>query len=80
MLPLTSEDRARRNAALGAYKTQRGVLAFAGDWQERLRPAPAYDFRQPAPQGSAWYDRHGWDMTLAKWRQYVDALLDREGA
>jgi len=80
VLPLTDDDRARRNAALAAYKTQRGVLEFAGNWQERLRPAPAYDFRLPAPQGSAWYDRHGWVMTLALWRQYADALLDREGA
>ena len=80
VLPLTPDDRARRNAALSAYKSQRGVLAFAGDWQERLRPAPAYDFRLPAPQGTALYDRHGWVMTLDRWRRYADALLDREGA
>ena len=80
VLPLTDEDRARRNAALSAYGTQRGVLGFAGNWEERLRSAPAYDFRLPAPQEVAWYDRHGWVMTLALWRQYADALLDREGA
>ena len=80
VLPLTDEDRARRNAALSAYGTQRGVLGFAGNWEERLRPAPAYDFRLPAPQEAAWYDRHGWVMTLTLWRQYADALLDREGA
>lgn len=80
VLPLTGEDRARRNAALSAYQSQRGVLGFAGNWEERLRPAPAYDFRRPAPQEAAWYDRHGWDMTLARWRAHADALLDREGA
>jgi LmbE family N-acetylglucosaminyl deacetylase len=80
VLPLTPQDRARRNAALAAYQSQRGVLGFAGHWEERLRPAPAYDFRRPAPQKVAWYDRHGWDITLAKWRAHADALLDREGA
>jgi LmbE family N-acetylglucosaminyl deacetylase len=80
VLPLTDEDRARRNAALAAYESQRGVLGFAGNWEERLRPAPRYDFRRPAPQKVAWYDRHGWDMTLATWRAHADALLDREGA
>ncbi len=80
VLPLTEEDRARRNAALAAYKSQRGVLGFAGHWEERLRPAPRYDFRRPAPNGAAWYDRHGWVMTLALWRDYADALLDQEGA
>lgn len=80
VLPMTDEERARRNAALAAYGSQRGVLAFAGHWEERLRPAPLYDFRQPAPSGEAWYDRHGWVMTLARWREHADALLDREGA
>jgi LmbE family N-acetylglucosaminyl deacetylase len=79
VLPLSEEDRARRTAALAAHRSQQGVLAFAGDWQERLRPAPLYDFRQPAPHGAAWYDRHGWVMNLARWRAHADALLDREG-
>lgn len=80
VLPMTAADRARRNAALAAYGSQRGVLAFAGDWEERLRPAPPYDFRRPALNGVAWYDRHGWVMTLATWREFADALLDREEA
>jgi LmbE family N-acetylglucosaminyl deacetylase len=80
VLPLSDEDRARRNAALAAYQSQRGILGFAGHWEERLRPAPPYDFRRPAPNGVAWYDRHGWVMTLARWRAHADALLDREGA
>jgi LmbE family N-acetylglucosaminyl deacetylase len=80
ILPMTLGERARRNAALSAYESQRGVLGFAGDWEERLRPAPAYDFRRPAPPGAAWYDRHGWVMTLAKWRAHADVLLDRKDA
>lgn len=79
VLQLSDKDRARRNAALGAYQSQKGVLDFAGNWEETLRPAPAYDFRCPAPHGAAWYDRHGWVMNLALWRTYADALLDREG-
>lgn len=80
VMPMTEEERGRRNAALSAYKSQKGVLGFAGNWEERLRLAPRYDFRKPAPHGVAWYDRHGWVMTLAKWREHADALLDREGA
>lgn len=80
VLPLTEADRARRNAALSAFESQRGLLRFAGGWEERLRPAPAYDFRRPAPNGVAWYDRHGWVMTLARWREHADALLDAEDA
>jgi LmbE family N-acetylglucosaminyl deacetylase len=80
VLPLSEEDRARRNAGLAAYQSQRGILGFAGNWEERLRPAPPYDFHRPAPNGVAWYDRHGWVMTLARWREHADALMDREGA
>lgn len=80
VLPMTADDRARRNAALAAFATQRGLLRFAGGWEERLRPMAPYDFRRPAPAGSAWYDRHHWVMTLARWREHADALLDREGA
>ncbi|WP_176559228.1 PIG-L deacetylase family protein [Rubellimicrobium roseum] len=80
VLHLTEAERARRDAALAEYRSQSGVLGFASQWEERLRPAPLYDFRQPAPQGLAWYDRHGWDMTLARWREHANALLDREGA
>jgi LmbE family N-acetylglucosaminyl deacetylase len=80
VLPMTVAERARRNAALAAHQSQRGVLGFAGDWEERLRPAPRRDFRRPAPNGVAWYDRHGWVMTLAEWRRHADALLDREEA
>jgi N-acetylglucosamine malate deacetylase 2 len=80
VLPMTEAERARRNAALAEYRSQSGVLGFAGAWEERLRPAPLYDFRAPAPQGTAWYDRHDWVMTLARWRAHADALLDREGA
>lgn len=79
VLPMTGEDRARRDAALAAHGSQRGVLAFAGGWEERLRPAPPRDFRRPAPNGEAWYDRHGWVMTLARWRAEADRLLDVEG-
>jgi LmbE family N-acetylglucosaminyl deacetylase len=79
LMPLTPEDRARRNAALAAHESQQGVLGFARSWEERLRPAPRYDFRKPAPHGTAWYDRHGWAMNLVRWRAHADALLDREG-
>jgi len=80
ILPMTEAERARRNAALAEYRSQSSVLEFAGHWEERLRRPPIYDFRAPAPQAAAWYDRHGWVMTLARWREHADLLLDREGA
>jgi LmbE family N-acetylglucosaminyl deacetylase len=80
VLPMSEADRARRLAALKAFHTQRELFRWAGDWDERLRPAPRYDFRRPAPHGVAWYDRHHWGMTSEIWREHADAILDREGA
>jgi hypothetical protein len=50
------------------------------DWEERLRPAPSYDFHAPAPPGRALYDQWGWEMNLAAWRGHAEALLDRLAA
>lgn len=80
VLPMSPTDQTRRRAALAAHRSQPKVTALADDWEERLRPAPPYDFRGSAPNGVAWYDRLGWTTTLAMWRAHADALLDREGA
>lgn len=63
-------DRARRAAALAAYASQASVLSnFDVAAPERLRLAPIYDFRAAPPPDRVMYDRYGWAMTSALWRE-----------
>ncbi|WP_210528766.1 PIG-L deacetylase family protein [Rubellimicrobium arenae] len=79
-MPLSDDDRARRRAGLACFGSQQAFLSHMPEMGERLRPAPAYDFRAPAPSGQAWYDQFGWTMNLAAWRRHADALLDQAPA
>jgi LmbE family N-acetylglucosaminyl deacetylase len=75
LLPLTEEERHRRSRALRCFASQQAFLSQVPDWPERLRPAPAYDFHAPAAPREAFYDRLGWAMTSAVWRDHAQALL-----
>lgn len=66
---LDADDIARVDAALAAHASQAGVFA---DWrpdQERWRAAPDYDFAAPPPGEACLYDRFGWSLTSARWRE-----------
>ncbi|TNC48481.1 PIG-L family deacetylase [Rubellimicrobium rubrum] len=76
-IPLSPEDQDRRRRSLACFESQMGFLNQVPHWEEWLRPAPAYDFRAPAPPGSALYDGWGWNMTLTEWRRHADTLLDQ---
>lgn len=80
VLPLTDRQRAQKRAALDCFTSQAEILALFPQEDERLRPAPDYDFRAPAPPGQAWYDMLGWQMTSTAWRQCANAVLTREAA
>lgn len=64
---LTEEERARREAMLACFATQRSTLCpFFGGTEERFRPAPRYDFTRPA-SSHIYYDAFDWGMTSARW-------------
>lgn len=72
---LDAQERRDKARAIACFRTQRATLsAFPLD-RERYRAAPAYDFRQPAPPRHAFYDRLGWRISSARWRQYATEAL-----
>ena len=80
VLPLDPGQRHLKRIALDRFGSQAAVLALFPEADERLRPAPRYDFRAPAPPGAAWYDRLDWETTSASWRRYADAVLASRAA
>ncbi len=76
ILPLDDAQLAAKRAALACFGSQADMLGSFPLEPERIRPAPCYDFRAPAPPGEAWYDRFGWRMTSARWRGEAVAALD----
>jgi len=67
--PLDPADRDRIGRAIAAHATQSSVV---GSWRpdaERWRAAPDYDFTAPPPPGDSLYDRFGWAITSARWRE-----------
>lgn len=74
-LPLSPAQREKKRAAIRCFASQAAVLSLFPEADERLRPAPPYDFRVPAPPGAAWYDPLGWEVTSIVWRRHADALL-----
>jgi N-acetylglucosamine malate deacetylase 2 len=67
--PLLPDERERVAAALAAHASQRAVFGDYVPDAERWRDAPAYDFTAPPPPGTSLYDRFGWAMTSARFRQ-----------
>lgn len=68
-------DRGRKRAALAAYPSQADVLALFPEADERLRLAPTYDFARPPAPGRALYDRYGWALNSARWRELAAGAL-----
>jgi LmbE family N-acetylglucosaminyl deacetylase len=77
---LTGEEQRRRAAMLACFTTQASVLAAAPRIEERLRPAPEHDFRNPPHSGPLWYERMGWGVTGAEWRSFAAAALAQSPA
>lgn len=70
-------DRERKRKMMDEYKSQRLVLENFPISSERLRIAPAYDFSQPAHEGTLWYECMGWEMTGARWRELAAKVLSQ---
>lgn len=69
VVPLTEVERARRDAMLDCFVTQRATLAtFRGMESEAFRLSPPYDFSVAPNPGKLLYERHDWDIDGARWR------------
>lgn len=60
-----------KRAMLACFETQRDVLAPFGIESEMLRRAPRHDFSQPPHAGLLHYEKLGWPMTGASFRERV---------
>lgn len=59
----------RKRAAVAEYRSQASILAkFQTPFVEAYRPAPVYDFAQPAPAPSSRWDDKGYDPPMSAWR------------
>jgi N-acetylglucosamine malate deacetylase 2 len=75
VIPLDSEDLCRKQRMIDCFATQRWLLTDFPLDCERLRIAPAYDFRKRPHRGVLHYETFGWDITGAQWRQQAAAAL-----
>jgi LmbE family N-acetylglucosaminyl deacetylase len=74
-LRLQEADRALKQRMYDAHATQRETLAsFPPEW-ERFRVAPAHDFTALPNGGDLLYERYGWGMTGARWRELSGGAL-----
>ncbi len=84
---LSPELRARKERMLDAFESQRAVLQpFRAQIEvELFRDAPAVDVAAPPHPGALWYERLGFGMTGARWRELArraaaELGLDAAGA
>lgn len=74
---LTEEERARREAMLDCFVSQRATLApFRGAETECFRLSPPYDFGAAPNPGRLWYERFDWGITGEQWRGLAREALD----
>ena len=79
-LTLTAVDRLRKKRMIDCFASQRELLAGFAVETESFREAPQYDFREPPPRGAVHYERLGWKINGALWRQQTRLALDRLGS
>lgn len=72
--PLSPFDCGATRRALERHASQRAVIGDYLPDAERWRDAPRYDFTRPPPPGRSLYDRFGWTMMSARWRERARAL------
>lgn len=76
---LNAADRARKRRMIDCFASQRDLLSGFGTEVERFRAAPDYDFGQPPHPGELHYERLGWNITGARWREHALAALGALG-
>lgn len=79
VLRLTQAERDLKRRMIAAHATQRETLEGFGAADEWFRPAPSYDFTALPNEGALLYERHGWGLTGARWRDLAAAALSELG-
>lgn len=75
VLSLSEGERERKRRMLAAFGTQRATLARFPIVEERIRPAPAYDFTAPPHEGRLFYEHFAWGCTGQEWCARARAAL-----
>ena len=75
VLALTPRERDLKSAMLACFRTQQEILSRFGVEIERFRSAPAYDFTLPPHSGPLLYERWGWPIHGAAWREQARRAL-----
>jgi N-acetylglucosamine malate deacetylase 2 len=78
-LPLDAQAQVLKRRLMECHATQRAVLSQFGVTEERVRLAPAYDFRRPPAGGRVWYDNFSWGFTSRQWRDLAAATIAELG-
>jgi N-acetylglucosamine malate deacetylase 2 len=78
-LALTAVDRLRKRRMIDCFTSQRQLLSGFTVESESFREAPQYDFTQAPHRGELHYERLGWKISGALWRQQSRWALDRLG-
>lgn len=76
VLVLSECDRARKAEMLRCFDSQREVLSPFETLSEPFRLAPSYDFSEPPHEGPLYYEKLGWPMTGAAFRQRAALARD----
>lgn len=79
-LRLSEADLRRKRRMIECFHTQREVLSHFELGPERIRLAPAYDFRLPPHPGTLLYETFGWGVDGADWRRWAADALAALGA
>ena len=78
-IPLDEGDVGRKRRMIDCFTTQRWLLMEFPLDCERLRFAPAYDFRAPPHRGVLHYETLGWGITGAEWQGRAAEALAQLG-
>lgn len=73
VLRLSPAERDLKRRMIAAHWTQRETLEGFGAADEPFRAAPVYDFTEWPNGGALLYERYGWGLTGARWRELVVA-------
>ena len=76
---LSDSEREMKRAMLACHSSQQHVLQYFGVEHERFRPAPEYDFAAPPHPGQLHYERLGWGIEGATWRDHAQRAMKELG-